>query len=205
MLLPVSARNTQLHIFFQFILVVNSYAQEKLTDFVGLPIGVSCKFTEYLPNIPLTPIKGVSSSGKIIEVLIYQAIKPSLYSLIDQAAFYNIHLEVRSAYRSYQHQAKIYSSMGSHTAEAPGYSEHHIGTAVDFGHVNEDSRTFLWLLEFGIQKGWIPTYYYRSSTDIHPEPWHWRYVGKKAAYYFYQQWKREIERDKLRLNKLYGH
>jgi len=205
MFLSITARKICLHIFSLLIPQLYSYSQDTLTDFLGLPIGEPCRYTDYLSNIPLTAIEGISGTGQVIQVFIYKAIKPSLQSLIDQAASYDIHLEVRSAYRTYQQQAHTYRSLGSHTAEAPGYSEHHIGTTIDFNHIHRDSRAFLWLLEFGIQKGWIPTYYYRSSTDILPEPWHWRYVGKKAAHRFYQQWTREIERDKLRLYTLHGH
>ncbi len=126
-----------------------------------------------------------------------------LKRLTSLANSYDINLLVISAYRSHKLQDYFYRTKGSHCAEPAGYSEHQIGTAVDFHQVTSHSVSFFWLLEYGIPQGWIPTYYYRHHSHIQKEPWHWRYVGMEAAHKFYLQWKVPIEKDKARLAQRY--
>ena len=68
----------------------------------------------------------------------------------------------------------------------PGTSEHQLGLAVD---INADTSkcsrddVYNWLLENSYKYGFIQRYPSgkTSITGVANEPWHYRYVGKKAA------------------------
>ena len=73
----------------------------------------------------------------------------------------------------------------------PGTSEHQIGIAVD---INADryaasSYLFSWLKKNSYKYGFIQRYPPEkdSITGISYEPWHYRYVGKKAAEDIYKK------------------
>ena len=96
---------------------------------------------------------------------------PELTALINAAYNDEINLWVASGYRS---------------VEAPGYSEHHTGLAVDFNDVEDDFReteAYTWLQEHAAEYGFVERYPKgkESITGIDYEPWHYRYVGKEHA------------------------
>lgn len=113
-----------------------------------------------------------------------------------------------SGYRSRQRQhnnferkIKYYTDLGYGKAEAtriaseivlmPGTSEHNAGLAMDFGTngnytLDENfakTDAFKWLSEHAADYGFILRYESDTKhiTKITYEPWHWRYVGVKAA------------------------
>lgn len=109
---------------------------------------------------------------------------------------------VASAYRSYNEQVRIYTGYvlnGSFTraevdqfSARPGYSEHQLGTVVDF--TNEESnfeltenfdttQAGIWLLENAWKYGYIQTYPKGSEekTGYNYEAWHYRYIGEENA------------------------
>jgi len=173
-------------------------------DFIGLPIGVRCNYVRYLPKIELAPFYGKSLQGKSIKLSISYLIVIPLERLIAHAKADGITLEVSSGYRNWREQSILYQKVGATQAEKPGYSEHHIGTTVDFRKVGAKSKTFFWLLQHGIHLGWIPTYYFRNENLIRREPWHWRYVGKKAANKFYKTWYSAIQSEITQLGTYYN-
>lgn len=75
----------------------------------------------------------------------------------------------------------------------PGYSEHHTGMAVDImpesnqypSKEQEESGEIKWLMANCYKYGFILRYPEDKVdiTHINYEPWHYRYVGKKAAKY----------------------
>ncbi|MBR1416232.1 MAG: M15 family metallopeptidase [Bacilli bacterium] len=99
-----------------------------------------------------------------------------------------------SAYRSYSSQEKIYNSYvsvdGSFLADTysarPGNSEHQSGLTVDVNIINDSFANTLeydWLTENAYKYGFILRYPKDSEklTGYTYEPWHYRYVGEKAA------------------------
>ncbi len=107
---------------------------------------------------------------------------------------------VASAYRSYETQAQLYSSYVSQYGQEetdtfsarPGYSEHQLGTVVDF--VNEESgfsfdesfgntQAGIWLRDNSYKYGFIMTYPEGSEelTGYAYEPWQFRYIGVENA------------------------
>ncbi len=100
-------------------------------------------------------------------------------------------VKINSAYRSFADQEKVYKISPSIAAK-PGFSEHQLGLAVDFGAVNASSgfantKQFAWLAENGYRYGFALTYPsgQESITGYTYEPWHWRYIGRPTAY----EWK----------------
>ena len=75
----------------------------------------------------------------------------------------------------------------------PGYSEHSTGLAFDIVSLDyqmldskqADTKECKWLTEHCAEYGFILRYPEDKEdiTQIHYEPWHFRYVGEKAAKY----------------------
>ena len=139
------------------------------------------------------------SNGQKIDSRIY----PYLQEMFDDARNAGVYPFVRDGYRTAEEQQQIlddkiaaYRSEGytKHMAEEtamewgalPGTSEHQLGLAVD---INADTSkcsrddVYNWLLENSYKYGFIQRYPSgkTSITGVANEPWHYRYVGKKAA------------------------
>lgn len=106
-----------------------------------------------------------------------------------------INLRVVSAYRSFEEQMALKSSYavtygaGANTFSADqGYSEHQLGTTIDFGTPEvpgamsafEGTTAFAWLQKNAYKYGFIMSYPKTNSYYIY-EPWHWRFVGNLLA------------------------
>lgn len=127
-------------------------------------------------------------------------VKP-LEDMVSAAKKEGIILLGNSAYRSYRSQTKTYNnrvkSEGQESADAyvakPGFSEHQTGLCIDI--TNRDkyfvkgTKEADWLAENCYKFGFIIRYPYgkKNVTGIEYEPWHVRYVGKKAAKDIYEK------------------
>ena len=129
------------------------------------------------------------------DLWIQEQVWPHLEGLLQSASSSETDLLVFSAYRSFDTQAKIKSSFtvtygtGANQFSADqGYSEHQLGTTVDFTtsengnsfYTFDETATYEWLLDNAHLYGYIISYpedngYYRF------EPWHWSFVGKDLA------------------------
>ena len=123
---------------------------------------------------------------------------PFLEKLLAQAEADGEELFVRSAYRSFGEQSGLKSYYkvvyGEDTANTfaadQGYSEHQLGTTVDFittgieGTVDgfETTSEYLWLLGNAHRFGFTLSYP-KDNTHYVFEPWHWRFVGVGLATY----------------------
>lgn len=140
-----------------------------------------------------------------------------LESLLDEAnKDGNLNLLLASAYRSFDYQEGLknfyvvkYGEGTANTFSADqGYSEHQLGTAVDFtttslsGALNgfDKKDEYDWLLENAHKYGFVISYPEGNSYYKY-EPWHWRFVGVKLAtylhennMYFYDMDQREIDK-----------
>lgn len=128
---------------------------------------------------------------------------PELTALINAAYNDEINLWVASGYRSVEEQESVLNRAVQRrmadgmtyekayedariTIQAPGYSEHHTGLAVDFNDVEDDFReteAYTWLQEHAAEYGFVERYPKgkENITGIDYEPWHYRYVGKEHA------------------------
>ncbi|MCP4697075.1 MAG: M15 family metallopeptidase [Gammaproteobacteria bacterium] len=176
-----------------------SGAKAKIIGIHGFPAGRTHQYIQAdTPKIRgMTKFTGISS--KTLQPVAGMELRRSAFkafiALKRKAAMKKIHLHAAFAYRSFATQARLYRKYGKRVAEKPGYSEHHLGTAIDFTRIAFASEAFLWLLKNGIKAGWAPTYYYREHSRFIKEPWHWRYIGRKAARTFYRHWKKAIKQD----------
>lgn len=121
---------------------------------------------------------------------------PHLEDLLKDASEDDIDLRVISAYRSFGTQAALKTSYkityGAGTANAfsadQGYSEHQLGTTVDFttptlgSNFNGFASTeaYKWLRENAYRYGFILSYP-KTNQYYQFEPWHWRFVGEDLA------------------------
>lgn len=141
---------------------------------------------------------------------------PFLKNLLDAAKANGITLYVKSAYRSFAEQQALKSLYtvvyGAGTANSfsadQGYSEHQIGTTLDFittglgGQLDgfDDTQAYQWLLANAYRFGFELSYPKNNGYYVY-EPWHWRFVGTKLAGYlhdnklnFYDMDQRDIDK-----------
>ena len=114
------------------------------------------------------------------------------YEIRNAAESDGIRLQVVSAYRSVDYQVSIIERKrlaGQSIKEilkvsaAPGYSEHHSGSALDIGcpgsppleECFETTAAFEWLTENAVDYGFRLSYPRNNRHGIGYEPWHWRY------------------------------
>ncbi|MEK7538574.1 MAG: M15 family metallopeptidase [Patescibacteria group bacterium] len=120
---------------------------------------------------------------------------PFLQKLLDDANATTTDLRVASAYRSFETQNKLktaytvsYGSGANKFSADQGYSEHQLGTTVDFTTVKlkgnsatfEKTPAYAWLTENAYKYGFILSYPKKNAYYVF-EPWHWRFVGKNLA------------------------
>ncbi len=120
--------------------------------------------------------------------------------------------QVLSGYRSFAAQAiawdkwnRLYPERAHIISARPGYSEHQLGTVVDFGSpelpglVGQPGIQFhtdfiktsegAWLAENAHKYGFTLSFTLQAfeTTGFYYEPWHYRYVGKSMAAQLYEQ------------------
>jgi LAS superfamily LD-carboxypeptidase LdcB len=126
---------------------------------------------------------------------IHGNVEPYLYEMIDDALADGIKIWVVSAYRSYNEQASLkgaytqtYGSGANTFSADQGYSEHQLGTAIDFtteglgGGLNgfEGTPAYQWMLDNASKYGFTLSYPKGNAYYVF-EPWHWRFVGEDLA------------------------
>lgn len=149
------------------------------------------------------------------DYLFYSEIWQFLQNLLADSENNGINIRIISAYRSFGEQnelkssySMIYGSGANQFSADQGYSEHQLGTTLDFTtlEIGESTYSFfdkttayLWLLENAYKYGFIPSYP-EGNKYYQFEPWHWRFVGRALAgklhqegKYFYNLEQREID------------
>ena len=123
------------------------------------------------------------------EIHILKKAHSSLVALLQAAEDDGIFLKVESAYRSARYQKQIFERMlaENRTFEdivryvaPPGYSQHMLGTSVDFFTSNwrfAETPAYAWLLENGPRFGFQETYSRSNSMKAPWESWHWNFTG----------------------------
>lgn len=121
---------------------------------------------------------------------------PFLKDLLDDAKDDGIDLTIASAYRSFGTQAALktsykvtYGSGANAFSADQGYSEHQLGTAVDFTTSEignglttnfATSKAGVWLAKNAYRYGFELSYP-AGNAYYQYEPWHWRFVGRDLA------------------------
>ncbi len=139
---------------------------------------------------------------------------PELLDMLKDAKEDGVDLEIISGYRSFGKQAQlkasykvIYGAGANAFSADQGYSEHQLGTAVDFTTpalgqnftAIDTTEAYAWLTDHAHRYGFILSYP-KGNTYYQYEPWHWRYVGRDLAEdldddgkYFYDLDQRKID------------
>lgn len=137
-----------------------------------------------------------------------------LTTLLQDAKDDGIHLLVLSGFRSFDEQMSLkgayttnYGSGANAFSADQGYSEHQLGTTIDFTTAELDgslvgfdqTEAYIWLQKNAHKYGFIISYP-KENAYYTFEPWHWRFVGKDLAddlhddgKYFYNLDQREID------------
>ncbi len=139
-----------------------------------------------------------------------------LTQLMNTAIEARIPLLVLSAYRSFGTQAALKSgykmTFGAGSANSfsadQGYSEHQLGTAIDFTNPTigavltgfEKSQGYAWLQAHAWEYGFILSYP-KGNTHFVFEPWHWRYVGVELATKLHNDGKNFYDLDQREINE----
>ncbi len=149
----------------------------------------------YVPS-SLTTIdeKYVSGTGRTLQI--HAEVWPHLDALLEDSTDDGLGLRIQSSYRSYGTQSALkaaykvtYGTTAANRFSAEqGYSEHQLGTTVDFSTAKSATLTssfdktpeFKWLTEHAHEYGFVLSYPKGNKYYIY-EPWHWRYVGVALA------------------------
>ncbi len=175
----------------------------------------------YFLNENFTPLRLAHISGEYL----YKEDQPEqlhadvwryLQSLMDSAKSQNIQLYVKSAYRSFDAQESLKSAYrvtyGAGTANQfsadQGYSEHQLGTTVDFitkglnGQLEGfgDTTAYQWLTANAYKYGFVLSYPKDNAYYVF-EPWHWRFVGVALATYLHNQGKQFYNLDQRAIDE----
>lgn len=126
---------------------------------------------------------------------LHSKVVPFFNSMLKAALADEVELWVTSAYRSFQYQTELkgaytitYGSGANTFSADQGFSEHQLGTAVDFttrglgGGLSgfQNTEAYKWLLDNAHKYGFTLSYPEGNAYYVF-EPWHWRFVGKELA------------------------
>ncbi|KKT42426.1 MAG: Peptidase M15B and M15C DD-carboxypeptidase VanY/endolysin [Parcubacteria group bacterium GW2011_GWA2_44_13] len=144
----------------------------------------------------------------------HSGVSEHLKNLLDASRTEGINLSIISAFRSFYEQAGVksaysvtYGAGSSNQFSADqGYSEHQLGTTVDFTSINGEQfagfdklPAYEWLKNNAYKYGFILSYPKGNSYYIY-EPWHWRFVGKQLASDLYAQGKNFYDMDQREID-----
>ena len=122
---------------------------------------------------------------------IHSDVQPFLERMMRDAATNGHPLSLISAYRSFENQnalksayAMTFGSGANKFSADQGYSEHQLGTTVDFSTPDlgasfssfASTGAYLWLSNNAYKYGFVLSYPKNNSYYVY-EPWHWRFVG----------------------------
>lgn len=140
---------------------------------------------------------------------------PFLVRLLEDASQANVKLQIISAYRSFGTQATLkadykttFGSGANAFSADQGYSEHQLGTTVDFTTAKvaanfsqgfADSDGYAWLTENAYKYGFILSYPKGNAYYMY-EPWHWRFVGVALATRLHNEKKNFYDMDQRDIN-----
>lgn len=152
-------------------------------------------------NFELTEL----NNGRSVDSRIY----PDLQAMFDDMRSSGIYPVVSEGFRTADEQKQMMSekidayidmgysqkdakSLAAQAVAAVGKSEHQLGLAVDINadeNCSSNEEVYVWLAENAYKYGFIMRYPADKTdiTGIEYEPWHYRYVGKKAAEEIYSQ------------------
>ena len=149
----------------------------------------------YIPTLlTFIPKEYLFNQDKALQI--HSQVLPYLEKLMIESNNNGLNLKISSAYRSYYDQINVknnyvmqFGTTASNSFSADqGYSEHQLGTTVDFTTTKlngsfsgfEKTPEYQWLLTNAYKYGFVLSYP-KNNKYYQFEPWHWRFVGVKLA------------------------
>ena len=145
---------------------------------------------------------------------IHSQVWPFLEKLLERAQRDELDLRILSAYRSFETQSElkqrylaVYGSGANQFSADQGYSEHQLGSTIDFTtptngsdlSLFKNTEAYAWLGRYAYRYGFTLSYP-EGNSFYQFEPWHWRFVGRDLAdelhdegAFFYDLDQREID------------
>lgn len=126
---------------------------------------------------------------------LHSKVMPFFEDMLEDAKDDGIEIWVTSAYRSFDYQSQLkgaytvtYGSGANAFSADQGFSEHQLGTTVDFTTAGlnggltgfQNTETYKWLLANAHKYGFTLSYPAGNAYYVF-EPWHWRFVGEELA------------------------
>lgn len=145
------------------------------------------------PKLTVIPEQYIYEKGKKIEI--HEQVWPHLQTMLESAKADGVEILIASGYRSYGTQANLksaykvtYGSGANKFSADQGYSEHQLGTTLDFttkeigGNLVgfEKTKAFNWLTNNSHKYGFIMSYPKNNTYYVY-EPWHYRFVSIPLA------------------------
>jgi len=149
------------------------------------------------------------------DYLVYSKIWPFLSEMLVAAENNGINLRIISAYRSFGTQSELKSSYlmifgtGANKFSADqGYSEHQLGTTLDFTTAEigasfpifDKTTAYQWLLNNAYKYGFVLSYP-EGNQYYQFEPWHWRFVGRALATKLHEEGKNFYDLDQREIDQ----
>lgn len=146
---------------------------------------------------------------------LHAQVMPFFEEMVRDAKDDGVDLYVVSAFRSFNEQKSLKSAYtvtygsGANTFSADqGYSEHQLGTTIDFttkginGGLSgfDTTPAFTWLTENAHRYGFVLSYPKGNAYYIY-EPWHWRFVGEDLARKLHRDDKNFYDFDQREIDK----
>jgi LAS superfamily LD-carboxypeptidase LdcB len=165
------------------------------------------------PKLEDIPVEFKIQETKDLKVL--KDVEPYLTKMLEEAHEAGVDLKVISAYRSFDEQKALksnytvtYGSGANQFSADQGYSEHQLGTTIDFGTTKvtgaymsfENTPAFEWLQEHAHKYGFVLSYP-KGNQYYQYEPWHWRFVGEDLAEDLYKDKKNFYELDQREIDE----
>ena len=160
---------------------------------------------DYEPEDLVTLVKNDSYPINKTGMKIREPVEAALRVMADAARADGLSLLVSSAFRTYDYQKMLYErniqQMGKEAADResapPGTSQHHLGTAIDFGSIEDsyaETKPGKWLTAHAAEYGFSLSFPegYEPVTGYRWECWHYRYLGKPAVD-FQKKWFRDVQ------------
>lgn len=167
----------------------------------------------YVPaKLTVIPAGDLFDKNRPDPTRVLSSVWPYLDNMIKSATSSGTDIKVASGYRGFGTQSTLkaqykvkYGTGANQFSADQGYSEHQLGTALDFAATStgldgyEKTAAYAWLSDNAYRYGFILSYPKDNKYYIF-EPWHWRFVGVALATklhnegkYFYDLDQREID------------
>lgn len=140
---------------------------------------------------------------------------PFFEDMVEDALADGVELYIVSSYRSFGTQSALknaysvtYGSGANAFSADQGYSEHQLGTTIDFTTTGinggldgfQNTPAYAWLQKNAHRFGFVLSYPESNAYYIF-EPWHWRFVGEDLAADLHDQGKSFYDLDQREIDK----